>query len=214
MKILKVLPMAMLVCFTAESAFSATVKYMVQQTALHYVATTEKVGSADADKNYYLVTMPNSLLLSATIDKIAIYLAPTQEGSMFGGGYYVLPALEVGANLSLAMAKGDVPKATANKFGPYATYYVEASGLQVELTYALTYMTDKSEKVELGKTTTLESSGLSNSVAAMIFVPLGKDFLYGAGASYAMDSMKAKESDVKTETTLAQVHLAAFRANF
>jgi hypothetical protein len=201
-------------------AIAGDVTYSVQQTAFDYVSitTTSKVdgGSESKFKNNLMSTMPNSLVISATVEnKMAFYLYPTQPGMAFGAGYFLMPNLEAGLNLKVETSKDDAGKSSALDVGPYLTFYHELGSLQLE-GYAMANMTSSKNDPETPteENAKFEDSGYNAALGAMLLMPISKTFLYGFGFMASSDTGEDKEAKVKsTETTLA-VQLAAFRANF
>lgn len=197
--------------------------FSIQQTALQHTSTTVKTkpggGSSTTLRTSRAETTPDSLLIFATFNNLAVYLYPTTPGAPVGVGYYVSDDLEIGANLSLVSEKIDKDKNTELGFGPYVSYYVPlAEESTLEIGFAPTfYSATKEQEVDIGGVMTKQkerTTGLDTFVGATAFFPLAKNFLYGAGLSVNVSSRNEKEAKIKTTSTDVNLNLATFRFNF
>lgn len=208
--------------FALEPAFT------IQQGVLGYRSTNSKVtpdgGTAAKDKETRLYTMPNSLTLYATLDKLAFYVYPTQESFPVGIGYYLKPELELGLNLTINSSSADRESSATKSesklqvIAPYATYYRSFAKTQLELTYSLglTSSSAKSTNKSTGAVTgESQKSGMYHLVNAFALYPLAKNFFYGAGIDITISSSKdSKGNKEKESSTAFNLNLATFRFNF
>ncbi len=220
----------MVTAFTlaATPCLAADPSFTIQQGVLSYgmsdTKTTPQGGTESADSETTLTTMPNSLLLYATMEKFAVYVYPTLEGTPVGVGYYVLPQLEVGATASLASkdvdSESDNRKLTSSSssIGVYATYYHSIADLALEFYYSPSFTTEKSEeKDKTAGTVTSKSavSGMKHLASVYGFYPLAKNLLYGAGMDVSMGQSESDEgSKDKVSSSAFVVNPAVLRLNF
>ncbi|MBP9706019.1 MAG: hypothetical protein KBD78_00140 [Oligoflexales bacterium] len=210
--------------FSASQAFSLEPAFQIQQGVLSHKSMTTKdkpkVGATTTDKSTEMATMGNSLRISATTENMAFYVYPTDSSVPFGVGYYVMPELEVGLNISLNSTDNDNEDnttdsdSTTNSYGPYLKYYLNNLGpANVELDFGINMGT---EKASTNSVDTSDATSMEIFFAATAFMPIAKNLHYGVGLGYSTTTTEKKitgaESDV-TETSL-NLNLATLRFNF
>lgn len=196
-------------------------KFQLQQDVLtwhsvHAEAKTD-AGTTKTDTTS-LATAPVSLQLLASWGKYNVYVWPVSGGSV-GVGYLVIDNLEVGLKLGLSsmetkVGSADKVSTSNNGYGVWALYTMGMGENYVELTVPINMSSGSAPgTVATEKKTT---SGMNFGFSAEYFMPLAKNFVWGGGLSYTMNSGEEKDGSTKITNSGSDIGLTLtkFRYNF
>ena len=197
--------------------------FTISQGMLHYKAANDSAkvdGETTKVKTTEVATFSTPMELSATIDKVVIYLYPTQPASAFGLGYYVMTNLETGVFLGLNSKDVNNPKnkTQATDVSLYGIYYLELKGCSLELRGSLGMSKSTSEQTFINgtveSTSKTNESGTSIDIGVDHVLPLTDNFAYVAGIGYSMSNSEEKETKTKLSSSTLTLNLATVRVIF